>query len=200
MTPPHLTLVRAQPRRGDAGDRVTPDGVWSLTSFEQTDTEEGGNLDLVVATHLASGLEVSHPLAGIDDWLISGVALDELTAQAVSTFKGIALEEEKTAARDALVSLGLLLSADDVAAVTFHCQCYGFLAYAPGRRLVHVDVCRTELDGRYCQDRIEHQICLAPSARACEHPHCNRWARTDVPDCPHLYCCGQCCAGDPSGD
>lgn len=196
-----LTLVHSAPTAShDSGDRIVAGGVWSLTHELGDDDDTGAPVVLVVATHLATGLQLTHPAAGVDDWLMSGLALDELKAQAVATLNGLALEEEKDAARAALIMLGLLLPTSAVDQVTWPCACYGYLALAAGRQLVHVDVCQTDLDGKPCYDRVEHRICLAPSPRPCEHPGCTARARTDSPACPHLDCCGRCCVGDPAGN
>lgn len=205
MTPAltRLTLVRASVR-GDAGDLVTADGIWSLTHELTDDDETGDTTEVVVATHLATGLQLTHPAAGVDDWLMSGVALAELKAQAVDTFNGIALDDAKTAARVALVKLKLLLPPAAADLVECRCECGGHLALAAGGRLVHVDVCRNDLDPIaplagvvvVC-DPTAHRICLDPAARTCGHDLCHARAYPHALPCQagHEDCCG-CCNGD----
>jgi len=210
-----LTLVRATPARGDAGDRVSPDGIWSLTHELGDDDDTGDTVVLVVVTHLATGLQLTHPAAGVDDWLMSGVALAEAKAQAVGTFNGLALEEAKDDARVALVKLDLLLPAGAVDLAEYRCECGGYLAMAPGRRLVHVDACAHDInpttpgpttrellglpadpalprcDEIVC-DPADHRICLDPAPRVCGHP-CRAKACAYAPQCPSGH--EDCCAG-----
>ncbi len=185
-----LTLVRPG---HDAGDRITPDGTWSLT-HELTDDPDDDATDrvVVVATHLATGLEVTHDLAGADDWLMSGVALADLVAQAADTITGIAVDEDRNAAWTALLRLGELLPRTAVERVEYRCECGGWLAYGPGRALLHVDVCQDEVRRAGC-DRDDHRFCLAPAPRQCGHA-CKARGRvyTAGPcDADHDDCCGQ---------
>lgn len=192
-----LSLVRATPTT-DVGDRVTGDGMWSLTHELVDDDDTGMDRVVVVATHLPTGLQLTHDLADVDAWLMTGLALGELKVQAVATYNGIATAEDKDAARAALVKLDLLLPAGAADAVEYHCECSGgLLAMGPGRRLVHVDACRGDLDGGPC-DPDEHRICLEPSARLCEHGTCKARACAYAPPCAagHHHCCGTCCNGD----
>jgi len=210
MTPPTLlTLVHsdAGPASYDAGDRVTSDGVWSLT-HQLGEDEEGDTVIRVVATHLATGLQLTHPAAGIDDWLMSGLALGELIAQAVSTLTGIASDEDKLTARAALIQVGHLLPAAAVEQVEYRCECGGYLALAPGRRLVHVDVCGQDISPtptwRCLDDTVvavvcdpaAHTVCLEPAARSCGHGQCHALACAYAPPCEvgNEDCCG-CCTG-----
>lgn len=200
-----LILVRATPDR-DAGDRVTADGVWSLTHELTTDDDTGDDRVIVVATHLSTGLELTHDTAGVDDWLMSGVALDELKAQAVSTYNGPALDDAIDAARAALVKLNLLLPTGAADAIEYYCECSGLLALGPDRRqLIHVDACLVEVEP--VAERLDdedpiivcdqHRICLEPAARMCEHAACHAKAYPYAPPCQmHEKCCGTCCYGD----
>lgn len=206
-----LSLVRATPTVVDPGDRVTSDGMWSLTHELGDDDDTGASRLIVVATHLATGLQLAHDLAGVDDWLMSGVALDELRVQAVSTFNGFALAEDKTAARDVLVKLDLLLPAGAVDSIESYCECGGYLALATGRRLIHVDACRNDFDhvDAFRADDLDpddplpevvcdgHRVCLAPAAQMCEHSGCRSTAYPFAPPCQlHERCCGACCYGE----
>lgn len=197
-----LSMVPATPYFEDAGagDRVTPDGTWSLTHEIGTDDDTGDDALIVVATHLETGLQLTHDLAGVDDWLMSGVALDELREQAEATVDGFATDEAKAAARRALsmfaraalVKADLLLPAGAADTVEYRCECGGFLAMAPYRILVHVDACRGEIEtGRQC-DPGEHRFCLTPAARICGHALCHARACAYAPDCDsgHDDCCG----------
>lgn len=205
-----LSLVRPSTVT-DPGDRVTSDGVWSLTHELDDDDDTGASRVVVVATHLTTGLQLTHDQADVDDWLMSGLALAELKVQAVSTFNGLALAEDKAEARAALVTLGLLLPARSAEMVEYRCECGGYLALAPGRVLVHVDVCRQDIDpvrpsdpdkrGRshlsvVC-DPADHRICLEPAARICSHG-CGARACAYAPPCTrdgHEDHCGVCCEG-----
>lgn len=209
-----LTLVvgcgDVAPTGYDAGDRVTSDGMWSLTHEIGTDDDTGLDRPIVVATHLSTGLQLTHDLAGVDDWLMSGVALADLTVQAVATYNGLAPVEDKDAARAALVKLDLLLPTAAADTVEYRCECGGYLALAPGRRLVHVDVCAQEINPTVITDPekvdagvvvvcdpADHRICLAPAARICGHDRCRTVACAYAPPCgvevdDH---CGSCCYG-----
>lgn len=192
-----LTLVPATTLDYDAGDRVTPDGVWSLTHELTTDDDTGEDRVIVVVTHLSTGLELTHDTAGADDWLMSGVALDELKAQAVSTLSGIATDEDRAAARAALVELEVPLPAAAADTIEYYCECGGFLALAPGRQLIHVDACRGDVDTLGQCEPAEHRMCLRPAAQICEHANCHAKAYPYAPPCElHDRCCGTCCYGE----
>lgn len=204
-----LSLVRATPGT-DAGDRVTGSGLWSLTHELATDDDTGDDCVVVVATHLPTGLQLTHDTAGVDEWLMSGVALDELKALAVSTYNGFAIDEAKDAARAALVKLNLLLPAGGADTIEYYCECGGFLALAPGRQPIHVDACRNDIDPTPARRRPkgsvvtavcgQHRICLEPVARMCEHAGCHTKAYPYAPPCElHERCCGTCCYGEDPG-
>lgn len=194
-----LSLVRATPGT-DAGDRVTGSGLWSLTHELATDDDTGDDCVVVVATHLPTGLQLTHDTAGIDEWLMSGVALDELKALAVSTYNGFAIDEAKDAARAALVKLNLLLPAGAADTIEYHCECGGFLALTPGRQPIHVDACRGDVETLGLCEPAEHRICLEPAARMCEHAGCHAKAYPYAPPCElHERCCGTCCYGEDPG-
>jgi len=211
MAPPTLTLIPGGAGQ-DADDRITPDGVWSLSEGPRLpwlveDDDTGGDRVLIVATHRATGLEVTHDVAGVDEWLISGIALAELTAQAADTITGIAADEDRDAAWAALLRLGELLPGTAVELVEYRCECGGYLALAPGRRLVHVDVCRHDIDPTTASPRDDdadddevvvvcdpaaHRFCLAPAPRPCLHA-CKARGRVYVPHCDADHDIGSCC-------
>jgi hypothetical protein len=126
------------------------------------------------------------------------VALETLTAE-------FALTSEKDRAGRALM---LLADPPTLMPYTTHpdlieavCVCGGYLGYAPGRILTHIDICAEELHapGQPCpDDRNTHKVCAAPAVAVCGHEHCLAPNKVNALPCLMAkdLCCA-CCHGDP---